>query len=120
MLYELSPKEKELIALLERFIYRLTGKKVKLTVPEKVVLQDPERLSLQLPDERRIELRNGSQGWGLDYHYEETVYEQESMAFSAQGKIQTEDGREIEFKVSMDITGSSIHPIRWIFGPAMP
>lgn len=102
--YVLSSKDRELILLLERFLSRLTGKKVKIIVPEKVVLQDPDRVSLHLPDERIVDLRNQRQGWGLDYQYHETYSEEESMTFSSTGKIQTEDGRIIEFKVSLEMS----------------
>ncbi len=101
IMYELSPEDKELIALLERFLYNLTGKSVKIIVPESVVLHDPNKLSLQLPDERQVDLRNQKQGWGLDYQYEETYSETESMVFSSEGTIATEDGREIQFTISM-------------------
>jgi hypothetical protein len=104
IVYELSAEDKELIALLERFLHRLTGKSVKIIVPEKLILHDPNNLSLQLPDKRQVDLRNQRQGWGLDYHYEETYSEKESMVFSSEGTIETEDGREIEFKISMEMT----------------
>lgn len=109
--YELSPKDRELIALLERFLSELTGKKVKIIIPEIVLSRDQKNISLQLPNSQRVELNNQSgevtnqrQGWGLDYHYDETVSEKESMLFLAQGKIKTEDGREIDFKLQMNMS----------------
>lgn len=102
-LYELSPQDRELITLLEKFIKALTGKAIKIMVPEKVIFHDPNYLSLQLADERIVDLRNQRQGWGLDYHYQETYSEQESMVFSSQGQVKTEDGREIEFKLDLQM-----------------
>ncbi|NLI91914.1 MAG: hypothetical protein GX434_06790 [Peptococcaceae bacterium] len=81
---------------MERFIRQLTGKNVRILVPEKVILQDPNNISLKLPDDRQFELSNQRQGWGLEYHFDETYSEEESMFFSAQGKIRTEDGKEID------------------------
>lgn len=102
--YELSPQDRELISLLERFLKALTGKTIKIMVPEKVIFHDHNYLSLQLPDERVVDLRNQRQGWGLDYHYQETYSEQESMVFSSQGQVTTEDGREIDFKLNLEMS----------------
>lgn len=104
LVYELSAKERELINLLERFLSRLTGKNVKISVPEKIILSDAAQISLQLTGDRRVDLRNEGQGWGLDYHYRETYSEQETMTFSAEGKIQTEDGRAINFTIAMEMS----------------
>lgn len=101
--YELTPKQKELIALLERFIGKLTGKKVKLDVPDKLTLSNGSSTGNQGTDQLPEAAENGVQrvGWGLNYHYEETYSEKESMVFSAQGKIVTDDGQEINFRLDI-------------------
>ncbi|UWG99098.1 hypothetical protein LPY66_10070 [Dehalobacter sp. DCM] len=100
--YELTPKQKETITLLERFLSELTGKKVKLIVPDKLALSHGDSPAVQgttMP----ITEGNGNQraGWGLEYRYGSTYVEQESMVFSAKGKIVTEDGQKISFKLDL-------------------
>lgn len=104
VVFELSAKERELINLLERFLSRLTGKRVKIHVPERIIRHDPGTSSLQLADGRRVNLRNQGEGWGLDYQYHETYMEKEAMTFHSQGVIQTEDGREIKFNIEMEMS----------------
>jgi hypothetical protein len=101
-IYELKPKEKQIIALLEKFISALTGKDCKIIVPEKLCLTDSSGTpgaSAQLT----AGPAGSRQGWGLDYHYEETYTEKETMTFAAQGKITT-DGGEIEFKLNLQVS----------------
>lgn len=91
---ELSAKDREIIDLIERFIFQLTGKKIKLVIPEKITVEQPQH-SLQ------VRLENASQGWSFEYDYEETYAEKESMHFTAQGQITTEDGRKIDFQLQI-------------------
>ena len=44
------------------------------------------------------------QGWGLEYNYHESYYEQEKMSFAAQGIIRTAGGREIDFSVQLNLS----------------
>jgi len=92
-IYELSPKDKELIELLERFLSRLTGKEYRIKVPARLTLTDSNLKSV-----------NQRQGWGLDYHYEETYSEKETMVFTAQGKILSEGGKEIEVALNLEVS----------------
>jgi len=97
--YELSAKDRELIALLERFLSNLTGKTVKINIPGKLILGNPNNVALNVQNGT-----NQRQGWGLDYHYEESYAEQETMNFSAQGKVYTDDGREIEINLNLEVS----------------
>lgn len=100
---ELSAKDREVIALLERFLSKLTGKKVKILVPEKMIFKRSKPLSLELPDGKSVRIPNERQGWGLDYSYQETYSEKETMVFSSQGRVQTEDGRTIDFQLFLEM-----------------
>lgn len=44
------------------------------------------------------------QGWGLEYDYRESIYEQEKMTFETRGIIKTADGREIAFSVDLSMS----------------
>lgn len=101
--YELSPKDREIIDLLERFLSTLTGEKVKIIVPAKILRLDEGSMALQMPGGERVDLRDGGRGWGLEYNYQETYAEKETMYFSSQGKFKTEDGREIDFKLTLEM-----------------
>ena len=46
----------------------------------------------------------GQLGWGIAYDYYESHYEYESTEFSAQGTIQTADGQQIDFSVSLNMS----------------
>lgn len=103
--YHLSAKEKQILTLLEEFISRLTGKKVKIEIPDELPLADPDSLdpSLSAQMNNGAENSNSSQraGWGIDYHYEESYHEKETMTFSVRGKILTEDGQGIDFTLNL-------------------
>jgi hypothetical protein len=104
--FELSPREKEIISLLEKFLSKLSGKKVTIDVPDKLTLSGPGNSDfghLMAAKNDGNNNGNGSQrvGWGINYHYEESYTEKESMNFSAQGTILTEDGSEIKFKLNI-------------------
>lgn len=43
-------------------------------------------------------------GWGINFKYSETHYTYESTTFSAAGKIQVEDGRQIEFSLNLHMS----------------
>lgn len=90
-LITLSPKDRELIELIEKFVEQLTGKKIKLVIPDMAMIED----------DRNIRVENTQQGWGFTYSYEETYFEKEAMVFKAEGRITAEDGREIEFHLQV-------------------
>lgn len=49
-----------------------------------------------------------SAGWGLAYDYQESYSEQESTSFSVSGKVQTGDGRQIDFSLSLQMERSYV------------
>ncbi len=51
----------------------------------------------------RAESGPARQGFGLEYDYHESHYEAESTSFAAEGVVQTKDGREIRFKLGLDM-----------------
>lgn len=103
----LSEKDKEKIRLIEKFIYVLTGKRIKL----KII--DAEKLS----DEKLGELENVKasheqgqtpvrqpQGWGLKIDRHEFYREAESMSFYSSGSVATADGRTINFNLAFNVS----------------
>lgn len=103
---KLEEKDKRIVRLIERFIETLTGKKIKLNIPNIRLSQiKSEAPSITeeaaLPQENRI-------GWGVTYSFHESIFEKESLTFSAAGKIKTQDGREftLDFRLNMARTYS--------------
>jgi len=90
----LSDEDKMMIKLIESFIKNLTGKEVKLKVPNlKLKIHNSPNTSPQ-----------GRLGGGVIYTAHEEVYEKENLNFSALGRIITEDGREISFDLELNIS----------------
>lgn len=98
---ELTDRDKEKLVMLERMIETLTGKRIKLLVPEKLTLDPnkPEIIQLQIVNRPSISLR---------YDAVETVTETQAMQFHAQGAVQTADGRTIDFAVQMNLSRSFV------------
>lgn len=95
---QLSDKDKQKIYLLERMIEYLTGRKFKFVLPRGIRLDSAKTApQLQRPAPQR-------QGWGLEYDYHETHYEKQTMAFSAEGSVKTEDGKEIKFNLDLNMS----------------
>jgi hypothetical protein len=100
----LDPMEKLEQSLLKLLVEHLTGKKIKLMHPsdlEKV--QDPA-VAADGPTQDQASAGEERQGWGLVYDSYESHYESESTSFSANGKVQTADGREIDISVELNMS----------------
>lgn len=94
--FGLSDADIDQIYLIEKFIYVLTGKKIKLRI---------------LNPENFREMGQGtnpnafpSQGWGLQYDRHEFYHEFESMSFNSSGNVVTEDGRTINFNLNFNVS----------------
>ena len=112
---ELSPEDQPKMALLVRMIEILTGKKIKLLSPKELsegmqkaqaqtqeataALQKAQQAagqSVSAPSERA--------GYGVEYDAYERHYEAEKTTFAAEGVIQTQDGKTIEFSVNLSMS----------------
>ncbi|PKM80230.1 MAG: hypothetical protein CVU89_14690 [Firmicutes bacterium HGW-Firmicutes-14] len=103
--FKLTGEDKLKIIIVEKMIAALTGKKIKIKVPE--IKRDCEDLTL---DELKAKLGEGNgdirqrEGWGIEYDYHEMYYEHEQTSFSAQGIVRTADGKEIDFSVDLTMS----------------
>lgn len=110
--YQLSEKDKQNILLIEKFIEKLTGKKIKILVADKAFISGQDKYGLVLPNGQQAEIvRDQRQGWGLSYSYHESVQEKETVSFSSGGSVQTEDGRQIDFRLEFEAVRESSHSI---------
>lgn len=101
--FEISDKDKLKIRLIESLMESLTGRKFKFYILGKVKLGS-EKTNFKINPGETAPQAPQRQGWGLDYNYHESYYEQQTMSFSAQGVIKTADGRELSFSVQLNMT----------------
>jgi hypothetical protein len=99
--YLLSDEEKGKLQLLTDFIYLLTGKRIKFMIPRELKTNPATGYSRDLKP-----VGDQRQGWGISYHYTETIQEQEYMSFHTKGTIRTEDGREIQMNLKLNMSRS--------------
>ncbi|MNK30131.1 hypothetical protein D3C87_485430 [compost metagenome] len=111
--FEPSPLDKLKIAIIERLLESLSGKAIKIQVPED--LKDPkdapalnkniEALVSHAQGQRDVERPRPEaaprHGWGMRYESNTRYHEQESSSFTAQGVVKTQDGKEIAFTVDL-------------------
>jgi hypothetical protein len=106
---DLSEADKRKIKLIEEFIKALTGKKIKIVIPERIkidsgnAVQIPQKVSIkgteQAPQEGASKV-----GWGLEYNSSTTIHEAQNMSFDSKGIIKTSDGKTIDFSLSVNVS----------------
>lgn len=103
-LFDISDEDRQKILILERLLSAVTGREVKIRIPEKIkIKQDKLNAGPSGKPEtpRQDPVR---QGWGLEYHRRELYHESESLAFAAKGIVKTADGREIDFESQLKVS----------------
>lgn len=100
-----ATKEEMKIRLLEQFLTRLTGKKIKLNVVKPRTEGYDSSGYARLKSEFALGTlqMQRSQGFGLIYSRSETLVEKSRVTFSAQGIVKTADGREISLDLNFNI-----------------
>lgn len=87
--------------LLINLIESLTGQKIRLFNPSDMKLGDAAQSHPQHATEAAQPTQR--QGWGVEYDRRETIRESEHTSFAAKGVIRTSDGKEIQFKLSLEM-----------------
>lgn len=100
-LFVLSDEEQDRLQLLTDLIYSLTGKKIKFVIPKELKKLPVAEYSRDLRP-----IVNQRQGWGISYRFSEMVQEQQHMSFHTQGTVRTEDGREIQLDLKLNMSRS--------------
>ena len=99
----LDPKLQAIVRALEA----LTGKKLNLSFLNKFSANDvANNVDTQLPEEQAPEVQERV-GWGIDYSYEKREIREESLNFSASGNVKTEDGKNIDFSLALNMQSKS-------------
>jgi hypothetical protein len=97
-----------ILSLLRAMIFMLTGREVKVFNPADLQPQSPAA-EIQAPDSPAKPTQAPAQqnaGYGLEYDRHESYTESEQTRFAASGVIQTADGREISFSLSLSMARS--------------
>lgn len=92
-----DPRTQLIVYMLEA----LTGRKIRLVRAEDIAPDAETQKSLQEASQAIQAAEQQRAGWGMEYDRQETHYESEQTAFSAQGVIKTADGREINFSLDL-------------------
>jgi hypothetical protein len=102
--WSLGGKEGLKILLIERFIQELTGKKIKIRLPEGAQTTSTSGASESMASSQQFNRTSQSAGWGAEYDYRKTEHESEQTRFSASGVVETTEGRRIDFAFEMTMS----------------
>lgn len=86
---------KALLRMLEDMIFYLTGKRIRLQVPDVDLEGDANQTGAA---------QAAQSGFGLSYDYQEITMESESVSYDASGSVTTEDGRQYSFSINMNMS----------------
>ena len=95
-----DPKMLMLIGLIEA----LTGRKVRLFDPGTMKPGEVAAPPQGHEGQQAPAAENRPQGWGVEYDRRETLHETEMTRFEAAGVVRTSDGKEIRFKLSLEMS----------------
>jgi len=102
---EISEKDKQKLLLVQKMLEMLTGKKIRFYLPDEIKIsrleENPDLCSRLQNAPGNVQAVNG---WGLEYNYNESRYERQSLAFRSKGIIKTADGREISFSLELNMS----------------
>lgn len=110
----LTDKDRLKVALVEKLLQMVTGKKIKINVLELPKVKDngqPFSTTINTPlSSQPVQLQIGrpTAGWGLEYDASYYHAESETMNFQAQGVVNTADGRQIDFSVALNMSRSFV------------
>lgn len=105
--YSLSDRDKQKIALIEKFIEALTGKKIKIHIMDKLKIKDGNIGFNLMSRPIQIPQNNNRKSWGLEVDSVTQRYQQEKVSFNADAVIKTGDGREIKFSLDIKMSQES-------------
>ncbi|MCL6472270.1 MAG: hypothetical protein K6T91_05595 [Firmicutes bacterium] len=99
-------KDELKIIIVEKAVEILTGKKIKIETIDEVADCDEVKCPQAQQETSQVESKGSpaKAGWGLEYDYHELYVEKEKVTFKAKGIINTEDGRQIEFSVKLNMS----------------
>lgn len=91
------------LSILKMIVEHMTGKAIKLTDPGSLQSSDLEVTASPTQGEATSAPAE-SEGFGLIYDYYESHYEGEFTSFSATANVQTQDGKEINIQIELNMS----------------
>ena len=111
---ELTSEDELKLGILIRMLEKMTGKKIQMVSPKELqeemgkVQAQAEGIGGALQEAQQASKAAGQApqqaGFGIEYDRYERHYESETTTFSAEGLVQTQDGRQIAFTVDMNMS----------------
>jgi len=90
--------------ILKALFEKMTGRKMKLHDPG---AGGRQATSAEVPMEsKQAPIAQAAEGWGVQYEHHEIHHESEASQFSAEGLVQTADGRQIAITVELNLSRS--------------
>ena len=99
---QLDAKQQMMLQIITRMVEALTGKKFELFDPASL-REDIADIDLSEVQQDVSQQAPQRAGFGIEYDYYASHYEYESLSFSAEGVIQTNDGKTISFSAQLNI-----------------
>ena len=91
-----DPKLLQIILAIEA----LTGEKIDISFLKRFSYNNTDKTSINTHKQKE---ENNLLGWGIDYRYERHELFKESTNFSAQGKVELQNGESLEFSFALSI-----------------
>jgi hypothetical protein len=94
------------VNLIRLLVQEITGKEIKLATPKEFQTEGKPTTATPQPQGTAAAQSEAPPraGWGLVYDYYESHHEREATRFSAEGIIRTQDGKEINFQVELNMS----------------
>lgn len=102
--FEISDEDKLKIKLIEQFLRQLTGKDIKIRIPDKLAREDSGDVSTL-----GTTTPQSSESLGLSIVYNKTITatQSESSSFAANAFLTTEDGRQMSIQIMLALKRST-------------
>jgi len=91
------------LSVLKMLVERLTGRKIHI-ISYGNMDSESVQADANVPAQSSGEAVPAEQGWGISYDAHESYSEVQTASFATQGTIQTADGREINFSLSLEMS----------------
>lgn len=100
-IFQLSAEDEGKLKLISEMIYYLTGKRIKFQIPKlhKINSSDITGIQSTISPGRMPE-------WGISYQSSQFTHEEEHLSFQTKGIVKTQDGREINIDLKLNMSRS--------------
>jgi len=102
---ELSSEDRFRAQLIKSLFESLTGKEMHFALLDEEFTSPLDAATVPAPNPRQTTAAPvGAGELGIEYHFQETFHQQESMHFSARGQVTTADGKSLEINIDLNMS----------------